>query len=95
MGDELGSKTIDYSPVGSSKTSMERQFRLILASGHCLDPALYWRFMNRHWRFVALSLIEYLLPQFSVFHQWFRAVRGYPPTVCRCFVGVSPVLPML
>ncbi|MCD9646932.1 hypothetical protein HAX54_037189, partial [Datura stramonium] len=46
-GDALGTITIDDSPIGSDETLMEHRFGPILASAHCLDPALHRRFADR------------------------------------------------
>ncbi|MCD9559151.1 hypothetical protein HAX54_016972, partial [Datura stramonium] len=78
QGDELGTTTIGDSPIGSSETLMEHRFRLILASGHCLDQALHRRFVDQDWRFSSLSLIEYKLPQFSISHRRFSGGLQIP-----------------
>ncbi|MCE0480549.1 hypothetical protein HAX54_037490, partial [Datura stramonium] len=51
----LGTTTIRYSPVRFGETPMIRQFRVILASGHCPDPASHWHFVERDRRFADLS----------------------------------------
>ncbi|MCE5166354.1 hypothetical protein HAX54_017885, partial [Datura stramonium] len=50
-----GMTTIGYSSVGSGKMPMEHRFRLILALGHYLDPALHRQFVDWNWRLTSLS----------------------------------------
>ncbi|MCD7469165.1 hypothetical protein HAX54_008014, partial [Datura stramonium] len=75
-----------YSPVESNETPMEHWFELKLAFVHCFDPALHWWFANRDRRLAALSLVQYLLPQFAVFH------LRFPDTILQ-LTDASPVLP--
>ncbi|MCE0482552.1 hypothetical protein HAX54_041411 [Datura stramonium] len=91
IGDEVGTTTIGYSLIESGKIPMERQFRLILASGHCLDPALHQRFADRDRRFSDLSSIEYLLPSFL----FLTTVQRRSTDTLLQFAGVSSMLPVL
>ncbi|MCE2056140.1 hypothetical protein HAX54_044108, partial [Datura stramonium] len=69
---------ISDSSVGYAETPMECRFGLILALGHCLDPALHWQFTNKDRRFTTLSLIKYLLPQLFVSHRRFSGSPRIP-----------------
>ncbi|MCD9646744.1 hypothetical protein HAX54_036898, partial [Datura stramonium] len=78
--------TMGDSPVEFGETSMEHLVRLLLASGHYLDPTLHWRFMDRDQWVAVLSLIEYLLPSFLFLTICLVAVRRYLFAARRCFV---------
>ncbi|MCE3051088.1 hypothetical protein HAX54_048883, partial [Datura stramonium] len=63
--------TIGYSLVRSGDTPMKHRFGLILALGHYPNPVLHRAFVDRQQCFSNLSPVDYLLPQFSAYHQWF------------------------
>ncbi|MCE0482133.1 hypothetical protein HAX54_040571, partial [Datura stramonium] len=65
---------------------------LILASSHCLDPALHRRFVDPYWRFATLSLIDHLLPQFLFLTGGSAAVCRYPPVIHWCFANATSSL---
>ncbi|MCE3049605.1 hypothetical protein HAX54_045378, partial [Datura stramonium] len=77
-GDELRMMAIDYSLVGSGEMLMECWFGLILALGHCLEPALHQYFTDQDRRIEEFLLIRYLLPQFSVSHWRFSGGPQIP-----------------
>ncbi|MCD7465640.1 hypothetical protein HAX54_001659, partial [Datura stramonium] len=67
----MGTATINYSLVKSSEILMKHRFWRILASGHCLDPASHWRFVDRDQRFTDNSPVEKFPLQFSAYHRRF------------------------
>ncbi|MCD9638413.1 hypothetical protein HAX54_022372, partial [Datura stramonium] len=72
--------TIGYLPVRSGETPMKFRFWLILASGHCPDPALHRRFADRDQKFAYLLPMENFLLQFSAYHR--RVFCGSRITSC-------------
>ncbi|MCE5166199.1 hypothetical protein HAX54_015717, partial [Datura stramonium] len=78
-GDALGMTIIDYSPFRSSKTLMEYQFALMLASGHFLIP----RYIRSSWigtgDFPLYCRLNIYYPSFLLLTDDSAVVHGYPP----------------
>ncbi|MCE2054885.1 hypothetical protein HAX54_041589, partial [Datura stramonium] len=78
--------TISYSPVRCGEIPMEHWFDQMVASVHCFDPTLHWRFSDQDRRLVALLPMEHL-PQFTVSKQRVNDSLRIPscnsPVLCR------------
>ncbi|MCE0482247.1 hypothetical protein HAX54_040829 [Datura stramonium] len=70
----LGMMKFSNSQVGSGETPREYRSKVLLASGHCLDPVLYRRFLDQYRRLAALSPVHPRSSQSSVSHQ--RVISG-------------------
>ncbi|MCE3049519.1 hypothetical protein HAX54_045089, partial [Datura stramonium] len=57
--DELGMMNISDSSVEYGETPMKCRFGLIVASGHCLDPALHRQFANLVQQLSADTLLRF------------------------------------